>query len=328
MRARVALLGVGTVGSALLERLDRHGDGVDVILVSSSRQCLIDSSGIDVRTAVAKLRTSEVASDLALVSPAIGASDVPRVVVDATASHAVAARHAHWLVRGIHVVTASKIANGGGQTDADALAAAARVGGSTYGDSATVGAGLPVLRAIEALRAGGDEITKITGVLSGTLAWLLDAYETAEGRRPLADLVDEAHGLGLTEPDPQVDLSGTDVQRKLLVLARAAGARLDPSDIDVSPLVPDDFAPRVAAAAADGRRLRYVASWAPGKRPTVGLTALPLGDPLAGGSGCDNRVAIWSTRYRSSPLIVQGPGAGGEVTAAALMDDVLRASAA
>ena len=323
MRARVALLGVGTVGSALLERLDRRGDGVDVVLVSSSRQCLIDSSGIDVRTAVAKLRTSEVASDLAFVSPALGASDAPRVVVDATASAAVAARHAHWLLRGIHVVTASKIANGGSQTDADALTVAARVGSATYGASATVGAGLPVLRSIETLRAGGDEITKITGVLSGTLAWLLDAYEASDARRPLADLVDEAHRLGLTEPDPQVDLSGTDVQRKLLVLARAAGARLEPSDVAVLPLVPDDF-PAQPAALADGRCLRYVASWAPGEQPTVGLAVLPVGDPLAAGTGCDNRVAIWSTRYESSPLIIQGPGAGGDVTAAALLDDIRR----
>lgn len=169
MNARVALLGVGTVGSALLAHLERHGDGVDVVLVSSSRQRVTDPGGIDVRTAVEKLRTSEVASDLAAVGPALGPPRARRVVVDATASPAVAARHAHWLVRGIHVVTASKLANGGRQTDADALRRAAKVGRAGYGASATVGAGLPVLRTIEALRAGGDEIIRITGVLSGSL---------------------------------------------------------------------------------------------------------------------------------------------------------------
>lgn len=314
MSARVALLGVGTVGSALLDRLDRHGDGVDVVLVSSSRQSVTDPGGIDVCTAVEKLRTSEVASDLALVSAALGPPDAGhRVVVDATASPVVAARHAHWLLRGIHVVTASKIANGGGQTDADALAVAARVGQARYGASATVGAGLPLLRTIEALRAGGDEMLRIAGVLSGSLAWILDAHHSEGGRRALPDLVEEARRLGLTEPDPGVDLSGEDVRRKLLVLARAAGARLEPADIDVTPL---------AEIPRSDQRLRYIASWEPGARSTVGLVALPAGDPLAAGTGCDNRVAIWSSRYADQPLVVQGPGAGAGVTAAALLDDI------
>lgn len=122
-----------------------------------------------------------------------------------------------------------------------------------------------------------------------------------------------------------MDLSGDDVRRKLLVLARAAGARLEPEEVDVAPVRPgEDFDVVAAAAAAGGRRLRHVGSWAPGRRPTVGLVALPGDDPLATGSGCDNRVAIWSSRYASQPLVVQGPGAGAGVTAAALLDDVRR----
>lgn len=323
MSARVALLGVGTVGSALLARLDQHRAGVDVVQVSSSRQTISDANGIDVRTAVEKLRTSELASDLRAVSTALGPPDQPRVVVDATASPAVAARHVHWLLRGIHVVTASKLANGGRQTDADALAAAARVGRASYGASATVGAGLPLLRSIAALRAGGDEITRIRGVLSGSLAWLLDAYGTANGRRPMGELVSEAHRLGLTEPDPGVDLSGGDVRRKLLVLARATGGRLEPEDVHMSPLgTEDQIAELFAGSTMQGRMLRYVASWAPGEQPTVGLVAVAAEDPLAAGFGCDNRVAIWSSRYVDQPLVLQGPGAGARVTAAALLDDI------
>ena len=184
VNARVAVLGVGTVGSALLDRLDHHGAGVDVVLVSNSRQSIADSSGIDVRTAVEKLRTSEVASDLACGGPALGPPDAVRIVVDATASPAVAARHAHWLVRGIHVVTASKLANGGCQTDADALVAAARVGRCEvrrFGHGRGRPAGPSEHRG---LRAGGDEITRITGVLSGSLAWILDAYASRERSAP------------------------------------------------------------------------------------------------------------------------------------------------
>ncbi len=327
MTARIALLGIGTVGSALLARLDRLGSRVTVVYVSSSQQSISDPLGIDVGTAVEKVRASEIASDLGAVSGALGARDEHRLVVDATASPSVAARHAHWLLRGIHVVTASKLANGGGQIDADALNAAARVGRACYGASATVGAGLPLLATIASLRAGGDEIHRITGVLSGSLAWILDAYETAGGHRPLSDLIDEARRLGLTEPDPSVDVSGADVLRKLLILARASGARLDPEDVDVSPLLTGARFAEIAAAAGRNRRLRYVASWAPGEPATVGLVALPFGDPLAVGRGCDNRVAIWSTRYAAAPLIIQGPGAGGDVTAAALVDDLLRAAA-
>lgn len=334
MTARVALLGVGTVGSALLQRFGDVGKGMRVVLVSSSSQTLVDvdADGIDTATAVEKLRASELTSHLGQVGPALGGPDGCRVVVDATASPRVAARHARWLVRGIHVVTASKIANGGRQTDADALTTGARAGASSYGASATVGAGLPLLRTLHELRAGGDEIHKISGVLSGSIAWLLDAYAVRSGTTAFSELVVEAHAQGLTEPDPQIDLSGVDVQRKLVIMARAAGIRLEPESVDVAPLEPTDglslddlVADRQREAAAAGRRLRHVATWSRDDGARVGLAALAPDDPLAGGVGTDNRVAIWSTRYRDQPIVIQGPGAGAEVTAAALLDDIRRA---
>lgn len=335
MTTRVALLGVGTVGSALLRRLDDVGRDVRLVLVSSSSQRLVDPDGIDVATAVEKLRASEVGNDLGQVAPALGLPDDCRVVVDATASPRVAARHTHWLLRGIHVVTASKIANGGAQTDDDALGAAARAGGSTYGASATVGAGLPLLRTLRDLRDGGDEIHRISGVLSGSIAWLLDAYAARGGTTPFSALVAEAHALGLTEPDPQIDLSGVDVQRKLVILARAAGARLEPTSVSVEPVgagsareLDATLARLHADAVAGGRRLRHVATWTRDGGAEVGLQALAPDHPLAGGAGTDNRVAVWSTRYPDQPVVVQGPGAGAAVTAAALLDDVRRAARA
>jgi homoserine dehydrogenase len=207
-----------------------------------------------------------------------------------------------------------------------------------FGDRATVGAGLPLLRSIRELRAGGDHVHAIAGVMSGSLAWLFDRFD---GGRPFSELVRAARDAGFTEPDPRDDLSGEDVRRKILILARAADFAIDSGDVAVESLVPPELAvlsaaevdarlalldgpleARRAAAEAQGCSLRFVARLEEGKA-RVGLEALCPGDPLSGGGGTDNRVAIWSDRYRQQPLVIQGPGAGAEVTAAALLDDVL-----
>jgi homoserine dehydrogenase len=220
--------------------------------------------------------------------------------------------------------------------------AACRAGGTTYGDTATVGAGLPLLRSIRALQAGGDRIHAIAGVLSGSLAWLFNHYD---GLRPFSGFVRQAREAGYTEPDPRDDLSGEDVRRKLLILARAAGVALESDDIDVESLVSPELKAlcasnvdaalpsldtplreRYAAAYKRGERLRFIARLEDGKA-RVGLESLPADHPLVGGAGTDNRVAIWSDRYCQQSLVIQGPGAGAEVTAAGLLDDVLEIAA-
>jgi homoserine dehydrogenase len=187
-----------------------------------------------------------------------------------------------------------------------------------------------LLRTIRALRDGGDRIHGIAGVLSGSLAWLLARHD---GLRPFEDLVDEARALGYTEPDPRQDLSGEDVRRKLLILARAAGVALAPGDVEVRPLdaatLGEAHAQACAGSGSGGGPgvLRYVArlECRDGGRVSarVGLEVLPAADPLASGTGTDNRVAIHSDRYPLQPLLIQGPGAGADVTAAALLDDAL-----
>ncbi|MFD0739321.1 homoserine dehydrogenase [Lysobacter koreensis] len=361
--ARVALLGTGTVGRAVLARLAGWsgtplGTRVSLVHVANTRRVLADAGGLCPRRAGAAFH-ARLAEAPACGVDALQAQDAKaeryglvatlgqlgtRIVIDATASEAVAGQHAQWLAQGIHVVTACKLGQGTSLARWRAIQAAAAHGGSQYGDSATVGAGLPLLRSLRELQAGGDRIHAVAGVLSGSLAWLFNYYD---GLRPFSAFVRAARVAGYTEPDPRDDLSGEDVRRKLLILARAAGVQLEAGEVEVSSLVPPQLAAlsagevdaalpsldatlreRFAQAWKAGGKLRFIARLerdaCGGAQARVGLETLAFDHPLAGGTGTDNRVAIWSDRYREQPLLIQGPGAGAQVTAAGLLDDVLR----
>ncbi|MFC0682726.1 homoserine dehydrogenase [Lysobacter korlensis] len=378
--ARVALLGTGTVGRAVLARLEALqrsplSNRLSLVHVANSRVAASDRTGLGPTATASLLGVGDaasgasstacasagaaVASQPAARSTAAAPALVRRstldqleavldgaatcIVIDATASEDVATRHARWLHQGVHVVTACKLGQGGPLARWQAIRDARVAAGTLYGDSATVGAGLPVLRALRELQAGGDRIHAIAGVLSGSLAWLFGQFD---GLRPFSGFVREARAAGYTEPDPRDDLSGEDVRRKILILARAAGVPLDVDDVAVESLVPDELAhvpvadldaslalldtplrTRFARAYRNGEKLRFIArlDTRTGRpRATVGLESLPADDPLAIGAGTDNRIAIWSDRYAEQPLVIQGPGAGAGVTAAALLDDALR----
>ncbi len=382
---RIALLGVGTVGTALLARLDALA-GAPVTqqlevahIANSSVSFGISPCGRGRRDAPGEGQTKSAlrtfltpihapasaqgteafgnaqtcglqahpltpkGEGLYLAIAALG-NHGTRILIDATASEEVAERHAHWLAQGIHVVTASKLGQGTSLARWRAIRAGCALGDARYGDSATVGAGLPLLRSLRELQAGGDRIHAIAGVLSGSLAWLFNRYD---GMRPFSALVLQARDAGYTEPDPREDLSGEDVRRKLLILARASGFALEADAVEVASLVPAELASlakhdvdaalpaldtllreRYAQAHKRGEKLRFIArlerSDDDSARARVGLESLSPDHPLAGGAGTDNRVAIWSDRYCDQPLVIQGPGAGAGVTAAALLDDVLR----
>lgn len=341
--ACIALLGTGTVGRAVLARLavwegSAFSDRLSLRYTANSRFGFQPASIVDARQRATQrdLTSADTASSsLRDVAQTLGDRGL-RIVIDATASDAVAECHAQWLSQGIHVVTACKLGQGTSLSRWRAIHDACLHGGTRYGDSATVGAGLPLLRSIRALQNGGDRIHSIAGVLSGSLAWLFNHYD---GLRPFSGFVRQARAAGYTEPDPRDDLSGEDVRRKLLILARAAGAALESHAVDVESLVPPELAAlrisdvdaalteldtplreRYADAYKRGERLRFIARLEDG-HARVGLESLSVDHPLAGGT--DNRVAIWSDRYRQQPLVIQGPGAGAEVTAAGLLDDVL-----
>lgn len=338
---RLVLLGTGTVGRAFIARharLRAAGVALPAIRAIANARGWRDCAGTaDVAPAFAQLAVSDAARDAAWLADArFGADDV---LVDASASDALAERHAAWLAAGVDVVTACKLGQGTGLARWRAIRQATANGGSRYGDSATVGAGLPLIRSIHELQAGGDRIHALAGVLSGSLAWLFNHYD---GMRSFSGFVRRARAAGYTEPDPRDDLSGEDVRRKIVILTRSAGIELEADEVRVESLVPAALADfplaeldaglrlldeplhrRYVEAYRNDEALKFIARYQDGVA-RVGLEALPRSHPLAAGSGTDNRLAIWSDRYAEQPLVIQGPGAGAELTAAALIDDVLR----
>ena len=344
--AKVALLGSGTVGIAVLQRLadwrgTPFGRQLKLVFAANTRLALHNAGGLDPdRCAIALTNAQRVGprTPLSDALAALGDSG-NRILIDATADAEVAANHPAVLEAGVHVATACKLAGGTSLSLWREIQTACERRGVGFGDRATVGAGLPLLRSLRELQQGGDRIHAIAGVMSGSLAWLFDRFD---GSRPFSALVREALAKGYTEPDAREDLSGEDVRRKILILARTAGFPLESGCVEVSSLVPralgrltaseafdrldlldGPIQAKLDAARAQGGTLRFVARLKDGCA-RVGLEILGPDDPLAGGRGTDNRVAIWSDRYDTQPLIIQGPGAGAQVTAAALLDDALK----
>jgi aspartokinase/homoserine dehydrogenase 1 len=336
----IVLLGTGVVGGALLKLLNTPAAAsVRLVGAANSRRQQTDPASLASRSLREQLNHQGGARDNAGLLAALDASSAAvRVIVDATASAPLASRHAEWLARGYHVVTANKALAGGELTGWRALQASLAHGGR-YGDSATVGAGLPVLSTLRRLRSCGDALLTLEGVFSGSLSWLFNQYD---GSRPFSALLREARQLGYTEPDPRSDLCGEDVARKLLIIARNAGFSLGTDEVDVQGLVPEplrgldteSFLARLeeldaplaklhADAKSRGCVLRFLARLNQRGRARVGLVEVPLSHPAARLYGTDNQFALTTTRYNTQPLVIQGPGAGPEVTAQALLGDVL-----
>ncbi|QWT20457.1 hypothetical protein KPL74_00245 [Bacillus sp. NP157] len=339
-RTAVVLLGTGVVGRALLTLLATPAaDSLRLVGAANSRRQHVFADGLrpgDVADALTRARDGRDNAPLLAALDATGAAR--KVVIDATACAIEATRHADWLTRGYHVVTANKALAGGHLQGWRALQAASS-SGAVYGDAATVGAGLPVLSTLRRLRRCGDSLLTLEGVFSGSLSWLFNQYD---GSQPFSALLRDARRLGFTEPDPRSDLSGEDVARKLLIIARHAGFALGSDEVEVESLVPESLrgvetkvfldrleeldeplARRHAQAKANGKVLRYLARLNQRGRARVGLVEVGLDHPASRLSGTDNQFALTTTRYHSTPLVIQGPGAGPEITAQALLGDVL-----
>ncbi|UXI67606.1 bifunctional aspartate kinase/homoserine dehydrogenase II [Tahibacter amnicola] len=339
----VAVVGTGLVGGALLRQLQQHpacGDDLRLVAVANSRSVLIDAEGITPDTATARLNWEGKPLGVEAAVAALQDSDAHvKILIDATPAESVARRHAEWLAAGVHVVSANKIAQGTSLARWREVRSGCRAGKTQYGDAATVGAGLPVLKTLRRLQGAGDGLLALEGVFSGSLSFLFNAYD---GSRPFSELLAEARERGYTEPDPRADLSGGDVARKLLILARAAGIAIEETDVVVQGLVPaeltalpaEDFFARIdevdaqiarqyAEAAAQGKVLRYIATLDRTGKAQVGPQAVRRDHPCATLSGADNLFVLTTARYHERPLVISGPGAGAEVTAQALLADAL-----
>lgn len=343
----VGVIGPGNVGAALLDQLQAAQSqllgraNVDLRLraVASRSRMVLDQRGLHGEWRSALAASSE-PTDLDAFTEHLLSAHLPHaLVIDCSGSAEVADRYAGWLAAGIHVVTPNKQAGAGPLPRYQAIREAAAASGARFRYEATVGAGLPVITTLRDLVDTGDEVLAIDGIFSGTLAWLFNTYD---GQVPFSQLVSQARGMGYTEPDPRDDLSGVDVARKLVILAREAGRELSLEQVRVESLVPEAlrqagveefmagldavdavFAERLVAAKARGAVLRYVARLSP-DGAQVGLVELPAGHAFANLRLTDNVVQFTTRRYCDNPLVVQGPGAGPEVTAAGVFADVLR----
>jgi aspartokinase/homoserine dehydrogenase 1 len=266
------------------------------------------------------------------------------VLVDCTAAAGMEEVYVAAFGHGINVVSANKQPLALPQAKRDAMHAAARRHYRVYHYETTVGAALPVIETLKNLVRTGDRVIKIEGAFSGTLGFLCECLTMGE---PLSGAVRRAKDLGYTEPHPRDDLSGLDVARKALILARELGLRLDLSDVALSPFVPAEFlaeddpekflqdlvkadggmSARVAAFKAEGKLLRYLAHIEPeatGPKITVAPVGVDASHPAATLRGAEAFVAFHTERYSQFPLVVRGAGAGGDVTAAGVLADILR----
>ena len=332
--AALTLLGFGQIGRELARQLVaqqphlRRDAGVDLKILG-----LADRSGVRIdEDGFSPAALQKFAKQKAAGAPLFDGNAGPRfdalwhlpsyrpILVDVT-SDETAGLLLEAMQHGFNIVLANKKPLAGSQAQFDELLAAAKERGLSFRYEATAGAGLPVLDTIAKLQQAGDRIETIAGCFSGTLGYILSELEKGVA---FSAAVKKASELGYTEPDPRDDLSGLDVARKALILARTLGHRAELGEIRLEPLEfsDDEFRERVAKAKREKRVLRYIARIR-SRSISVGLEAVPESSPAATLHGTDNQVAIYSKRYSKNPLVVTGPGAGATVTAAGVLNDVV-----
>ncbi len=342
-RIGLVLFGKGNIGSRWLELFAREQStlsartGFEFVLagVVDSRRSLLSYDGLDASRALAFFNDEAVEQDeesLFLWMRAHPYDDL--VVLDVTASQQLADQYLDFASHGFHVISANKLAGASDSNKYRQIHDAFEKTGRHWLYNATVGAGLPINHTVRDLIDSGDTILSISGIFSGTLSWLFLQFD---GSVPFTELVDQAWQQGLTEPDPRDDLSGKDVMRKLVILAREAGYNIEPDQVRVESLVPahceggsidhffengdelnEQMVQRLEAAREMGLVLRYVARFDANGKARVGVEAVREDHPLASLLPCDNVFAIESRWYRDNPLVIRGPGAGRDVTAGAI----------
>jgi bifunctional aspartokinase / homoserine dehydrogenase 1 len=345
----IGVIGTGLIGSTFLDQLTRRIQelrqerGIDLRVrgIMNSKKMILHDRQLPLDSWQDELQASASEADLDTFVNHVHALYLPHtVLIDATASAELPHHYESWLSRGINVITPNKKCNAGPMTSYRSVREAARKYQRYFLYETNVGAGLPIVHTLRDLIETGDEITKIEGVFSGTLSYI---FNSLDGSRTFSEIVREAHKLGLTEPDPREDLSGVDVARKLIILAREMGLEVEMDSVQVESMVPEDLragsveeylnslgkhdqaiGDLLSSARSKGAVLRYVGTIDADGGMSAGLRTYPHEHPFANLSGSDNIVSFQTARYNTQPMIVRGPGAGPAVTAAGVFADLLR----
>lgn len=345
----IFVVGVGLVGGTLLRQIQEQADfllnnqfvEVRVVALSNTRKMLFDVDGIDLENWKEQLEGAPEAADLDAFINRMREMNLPNsVFIDNTANEDIIRYYPDVLGSAISISTPNKVAVSGPYDRYKDLKQLADQHSVKFFYETNVGAGLPVLTTLTDLINSGDRILRIEGVLSGSLSFIFNSFN---GEKPFSAIVREAQERGYTEPDPHIDLSGKDVARKLLILARESGLTLEPHDIEVENILPqaaldapdvptfmvelekadDHFEELRKEAAAEGKVLRFIATLE-GEKAFISLQKLDESSPFFNLSGSDNMISFTSARYKDRPLVIKGPGAGAEVTAAGVFAEILR----
>jgi aspartokinase/homoserine dehydrogenase 1 len=344
----VFLVGVGLIGQALIKMIANQqqklrGDNeldIQIHGMANSRFMAFHEDGFDL-TDPYELSDTDEKTDLDKFIKTMEEMNFSNTVfVDCTASQDVAGLYSQILEAKVAIVTPNKKANSGSLEQYKALKKLAKKRGVKFLYETNVAAGLPVINTLQDLMLSGDRVIRIEAVLSGSMNYIFSELEKGD---PFSEVVKKAKELGYTEPDPRDDLSGMDVARKILILGREAEQDLEFDSIEIQSMVPEDcqnlgtvpeffevlrthdvdFEKMLKDAEAKGEKLRFMATLENGKAK-VGLNSLSLAHPFSGLGGSDNMILLTTDRYKDRPMIIRGPGAGADVTAAGVFADVIR----
>lgn len=348
-QVNVFIAGVGTVGSRLIEQLQTRAGhlaeelrlNVRVVGIANSKTFLLDTDGVDLERYKEDLAAANPADAAAYTDAIIDANLRNTIFVDVTASPEIVDNYARLFEKSVSVIACNKVAAASDFANYARLKDLAREYGTDFFFETNVGAGLPIIHTLNDLVRSGDRVDQIEAVLSGTLNFVFNNYD---GTRKFAEVVRQAQDEGYTEPDPRLDLSGTDVARKILILARESGMRMEIDEVENNGFLPasclagtvDDFYAELDRheshfrgmhdeATSRGLKMKYIASLRDG-HASVGLQVIGSDHNFANLSGKDNAVLFYTKRYPEQPLVIKGAGAGADVTAAGVFADIIRAA--